>query len=281
MARFGAALVRVRTEAGFITAYAFYHKNGGRRVFPCTFPYYLRIERGTALPRPGWLPVFLALLRIPPTDALWRRFIVDYLRDHFGSEEAFQSAVAPLLRPAESSGMRQQTVRRLVSERAYHLTPEQFQTVISDDAAYWCFECLVNERGAMTPAELARETGADEAKITAGLKRLTRAKLAKAVAGGRWKSPISGKFYVFPQGYPGHEADRIKRHAILDRMTNRKGKWLFHANVVLRADDASMRRSAGVFTDAMEGVSAYCVYEKGEDTGLYQVETRTRRLLPF
>lgn len=281
MARFAAALARVRTEAGFTTAYAFYHKNGGRRVFPCTFPYYLRIEKGKALPRPEWLPVFLALLRIPPTDALWRQFVVDYLRDHFGREDAFQSAVAPLLRPAEGSGMRQQTVRRLVSERAYHLTPEQFRTVISDDAAYWSFECLVNERGAMTPAELARETGEAEAKIKAGLKRLSRAKLAKAVAGGRWKSPISGKFYVFPQAYPGHEPDRIKRHAILDRMTSRKGKWLFHANVVLRADDASMRRSVGAFTDAMEGVSAYCVYEKGEDTGLYQVETRTRRLLPF
>jgi len=281
MARFAAALARVRTEAGFTTAYAFYHKNGGRRVFPCTFPYYLRIEKGKALPRPEWLPVFLTLLRIPPTDALWRQFVVDYLRDHFGSDDAFQSAVAPLLRPAEGSGMRQQTVRRLVSERAYHLNPEQFQAVISDDAAYWSFECLVNERGALTAAELARETGEAEAKIKAALKRLARVKLAKAVAGGRWKSPISGKFYVFPRDYPGFESDRLKRHAILDRMTKHKGKWLFHANVVLRADDASMRRSVGAFTDAMEGVSAFCVYEKGEDTGLYQVETRTRRLLPF
>lgn len=281
MARFAAALARVRTEAGFTTAYAFFHKNGGRKVFPCTFPYYLRIERGLALPRPEWLPIFMTLLRIPPTDALWRQFIVDYLRDHFGTEEAFASAVAPLLRPPEASGQQQQTVRRLVSERAYHLTPEQFKTVISDDAAYWCFECLVNERGALTPAELARETGVDETKIKAGLKRLAGAKLAKAVGGGRWKSPISGKFYVFPQAYPGHEPDRLKRHAILDRMTSSKGKWLFHANVVLRADDASMRRSGGSFTDAMQGVSAYCVYEKGEDTGLYQVETRIRRLLPF
>jgi len=281
MGRFASALARIRTEAGFKTAYAFFHKNGGRRVFPCTFPYYLRIERGQALPRPEWLPIFMTLLRIPPTDALWRQFIVDYLRDHFGTEEAFQSAVAPLLRPAEVSGMQQQTVRRLVSERAYHLTPEQFQTVISDDAAYWSFECLVNERGALTPAELARETGESEAKVKASLKRLAKAKLAKAVGGGRWKSPISGKFYVFPQGYPGHEPDRLKRHVIVDRMTSRKGAWLFHANVVLRAEDASMRRSIGAFTDAMEGVSAYCVYEKGENTGLYQVETRTRRLLSF
>ncbi len=98
--------MRVRTEAGFTTAYAFYHKNGGRRVFPCTFSYYLRIENGKALPRPEWLPMFLTLLRIPPTDALWRQIIVDYLRDHFVSEDAFQSAVAPLLRPAEGSGMR-------------------------------------------------------------------------------------------------------------------------------------------------------------------------------
>lgn len=281
MARFAAALKRVRTEAGFTTAYAFFHKNGGRRVFPCTFPYYLRIERGQALPRPDWLPVFMALLRIPPTDALWRQLIVDYLRDHFGSEETFQSVIAPLLRPAEGASVQQQTVRRLISERAYHLTPEQFKAAISDDAAYWSFECLVNERGALTPAELALETDESEAKIKAGLKRLAKAKLAKSVAGGRWKSPLSGMFYVFPQGYPGHEPDRLKRHGILDRMAGRKGASLFHAGVVMRADEASMRRSIGAFTDAMEGASAYCVYEKGEGTGLYQVETRARRLLPF
>lgn len=281
MARFAAALKRVRTEAGFTTAYAFYHKNGGRRVFPCTFTYYLRIEKGAVLPRPGWLPVFLALLRIPPADALWRQLIVDYLRDHFGGEDAYQTVVAPLLRPAAAADMKQQAVRRLVSERAYHLTPEQFRAVISDDAAYWAFECLVNERGALTPAELAKETGETAARIAAGLNRLAKAKLAKPAGAGRWKSPLSGMFYVFPQSYPGHEPDRLKRHAILDRMTKKKGKWLFHANVVLRADEASMRRSVGGFTDAMEGASAYCVYEKGEDTGLYQVETRTRRLLPF
>lgn len=281
MGRFAAALARIREEAGFKTSYAFFHKNGGVRVFPCTFAYYLRIERGKALPRPEWLPVFMALLRIPPADSLRRQLVVDYLREHFRSEEAFQSMVAPLLRPAEAPDVHQQTVRRLVSERAYHLTPEQFKAAISDDAAYWSFECLVNERGALTPAELAAETGESSPKVKAGLKRLARAKLAKEVGGGRWKSPLSGKFYVFPQVYPGHEADRVRRHGILDRMAVRKGASLFHAGVVLRADEASMRRGIGAFTDTMEGISAYCAYEKGEGTGLYHVETRIRRLLPF
>ena len=34
-------------------------------------------------------------------------------------------------------------------------------------------------------------------------------------------------------------------------------------------------------TDAMQTAGAYCVCEKGEGTGMYQVETRIRRLLPF
>ena len=51
--------------------------------------------------------------------------------------------------------------------------------------------------------------------------------------------------------------------------------------MVLRVDEASVRSSIGAFTDAMQTASAYCVYEKGEGTGMYQVETRIRRLLPF
>jgi capsid protein len=49
----------------------------------------------------------------------------------------------------------------------------------------------------------------------------------------------------------------------------------------MRADEASMRSGIGAFADAMQTASAYCVYEKGEGTGMYQVETRIRRLLPF
>lgn len=280
MGRFASSLARVRAEAGFATPYAFYHKNGGRKVFPCTFAYYLRLERGAALPRPEWLALFLTLLRIPPADALWRQFVVDYLRDHFG-EEAYQSALAPLLRPAEAADVRQQAVRRLVSERAYHLSPAQFRVVISDEAAYWCFECLVNERGALSPDELAAISGQPAGKVKAALKRLAGAKLAKPAAGGRWKSPIAGRFYVFPPAYDGFERDRRRRLDFLNAMTERRGAQLFRAGVVLRSDEASMRRSLGAFTDAMEGASAFCVYEKGEGSALYQVETRIRRLLPF
>lgn len=281
MGRFASSLARVRAEAGFPTPYAFYHKNGGRRVFPCTFAYYLRIERGRALPRPQWLGLFLTLLRIPPADALWRAFVVDYLRDHFGTDEAFQSAVAPLLRPAEAAGVHQQAIRRLVSERARHLTPAQFQAVISDDAAYWCFECLVNEKGALTVARLAAVCGRPEAKVRAALKRLAAAKLAKPAGKDRWKSPLSGSFYVFPPTYANAPADQQRRRDFMDAAEAARGASLFRAGVVLRADEASMRRCIGAFTDAMESATAYCVYEKGEDTALYQVDTRIRRLLPF
>lgn len=281
MGRFAASLARVRAEAGFPTAYAFFHKNGGRKVFPCTFAYYLRIERGKALPRPEWLGLFLTLLRIPPADALWRSFIVDYLRDHFGTEEAFQSAVAPLLRPAETAGLHQQAIRRLVSERARHLTPDQFRAVVSDDASYWCFECLVNEKGALSVAELCAVIGRPEPKIRAALKRLAAAKLVKTAGKDRWKSPLSGSFYVFPPTYSNAPQDQAKRRGYMDAAESERGASLFRAGVVLRADEASMRRCIGAFTDAMEGATAYCVYEKGEATGLYQVDTRIRRLLPF
>src|SRR5579885_2903577 len=102
MGLFARSLERLRLEAGFPTPYAFYHRNGGRRVFPFTFAYYLKLERGRHLPRPEWLPVLLSLLRLPPSEELYGRFVTDYLRDHFGSEENYRSLVEPLLAPARA-----------------------------------------------------------------------------------------------------------------------------------------------------------------------------------
>ena len=187
MRPFAKTLERLRREAGFPTPYAFYRRNGGRHVFPFTFAYYLKLERGKHLPRPEWLPVLLSLLRIPPSDELYRRFVTDYLRDHFGSDEAYRSLVAPLLAPAAPRGPGQQTVKRLLSEQAYHLTPAQYKAVVGDEATYWAFECLVNDRGAFSAEDLAAVTGLPKAALAAGLKRLAAHKLAKRAAGGKYR----------------------------------------------------------------------------------------------
>lgn len=281
MKRFARALARIRKESGFATPYAFYHKNGGRHAFPFTFAYYLKIERGEALPRPEWLPVLLSLLRIPPTEALHRQFVIDFLKDLMGKDETYEALVAPLLRAAPRTQPERQVTKRLLSEQAYHVTPKQFKAVISNAATYWSFECLVNDRAGLSAAQISATTGFAAAAVTRGLKTLVKQKLARRLAKGRCRSPLAEKFYVFPRAYSGFAKDRDKIWKYEDEMTKKRGGEIFSGGILLRAEEGAIRSVMGGFTDAMETASAFSVNEKGEGTGLFLLQTHVRRMMSF
>ena len=273
--------MRLRRDAGFHTPYAYYHRNGGRRVFPFTFAYYLKLERGKHLPRPEWLPLLLALLRVPPTDEMHRLFVLDFLKDLFVTEESFRSLVAPLLRDPAPAGLASRAAKRLIQEQAYHLTEAQCRGLIADPAAYWAFECMVNDRGSFTAAELAKVSGFPEAAVARGLKRLSALRLAKRSSAGRWKSPLSGKYYVMPMAFPGY-AQLHKRYAgLVDGMIAGRGAVLHESGVTVRTDEAAMRRSVTALRDALESASAYSLHDKAEGTGLFFLQTRVRKAFDF
>ena len=281
MAYFPKTLSALRTEAGFATPYAFYHKNGGRHVFPFTFTYYVQLEKGKHLPRAEWLPLLLNLLRIPPTDALYRRFVTDYLRDLFGSDENYSSLIAPILAPAPGIKPGQQTVKRLITEQAYHLTPNQYKAILSAPETYWAFECLVNDRASFTAEELASITGFPAARIAASLKLLKAHRLVKAASKGRFKSPLVGKFYVFPRQFPGIEIQRERLARYQGDMIRKKGASVHDSGVMIRAGAGDIHRAISSFRDAIEAATAYSVYEKTEDSGVFLLQINARKFLDF
>lgn len=281
MGLFSKSLVRLRIESGFPAAYAFYHRNGGRHVFPFTFAYYLKLERGDHLPRPEWLPILLSLLRIPPSDELYRLFVTDYLRDHFGTEENFQSLLGPLLATKHEPKPGQQTTKRFLSEQAYHLTPTQYKAVVGDAATYWAFECLVNDRGSFGAEDLSKLTGLPKAALEAGLRKLIAQKLARRVAGGKCKSPLAGKFYMFPRMFPGMEAHRKKLAKHIKEMVARRGSLTHDSGVMIRAEAGAVHRCLAAMRDALEASTAYSVYEKAEGSGVYLLQIRARKALDF
>lgn len=281
MGRFSRELARLRQESGFATPYAFYHRNGGRRVFPFTFAYYLKVERGESLPRAAWVPRLLSLLRIPPTQALHRSFALAYLEDSLGAD-AYDALIGPYLAPPPQAGpATEQLTKRLMSEQAVHLSAAQASGLASDEAAYWCFECLSNDRAGLTEDGLAAATGLPARALRAGLARLAALKLAKGKPGGRWKSPLAGRFYTFPRDYPALKRDRERLRALHDRMAERRGADLFTGALLLRAEDGAMRRVAADVAAALETSGAWAVDAGGERTGLYKLEARVRRLTVF
>ena len=281
MGLFSKSLEHLRVESGFATPYAFYHRNGGRHVFPFTFAYYLKLERGEHLPRPQWLPILLSLLRIPPSDEHYRRFVTDYLRDHFGSEENYQSLLGPLLRSKHEKSYEQQAVKRLLSRQSYHLTPDQYKAVVSDAATYWAFECLVNEHVSYGPDELALVTGLSKPALEAGLKKLAAHKLARAVSKGKYKSSLGGKLYVFPRAFPGIDAERKKLARHIDEMISRRGAVLQESSVMLRAEEGAVRRALTALNDALEASTAFSVQEKAEGSGFFRLQIGASKAVDF
>jgi hypothetical protein len=153
--------------------------------------------------------------------------------------------------------------------------------VLGDAATYWAFECLVNDRGSFGAAELAGFTGLPKAALAAGLRTLAAHKLAKRAAGGKYRSPLAGKFYMFPRAFPGIGAWQTKLKRYLDEMTARRGAVLHDSGMMIRAEEGAVHRAAAALRDALENATAYSVYEKAEGSGVFHLRVQVRKTLAF
>lgn len=279
---FSGKLARARREAGFKTAYQFYHANGGRRHFPFTYVHYLRLENRGRLPRPEWMPRIVKALRLGPGETGARRFFEAYLKDLLGTD-GFETVAAPLLcrhpsagLPAESSGL-----GWMKAEHAIHMTPEQFAAIASDPAAYWCSEVLLSDEEAWGEEALARHLALEPKAVKKGLQKLAVAGLARKMSGGRWKSRHPGKFFTFPGRLEGME-DAFKRvQGYWEARYKKEGGEISARVELVRAESSFARRYAHSLNEAVDAANLGAVRTKGEDTGLYLVEARVRRLLPL
>lgn len=282
MGDFSKCLVRLRREAGFPSAYRFYHSNGGRRTFPFTYVHYLRIEKGVSLPKPAWLARCLTALRLSPGEPGCRELSLSFIRDLLGSEQAFETLLAPLLGRAEDRRPPgAEALRWLKAHHAVHLSPEQFKTLAGDEATYWCSEVLLNDAGSWTAGELARAAGLEEADARAGLRRLAAAGLARRTTKGRFKARQAGKFYTFPGRLAGMAGALERVRGYWQRRLRREGREVLTRNELVRAESSAMRRYASALAETMDSANAYATHAKGEDTGLYLIESKVSRLMPL
>jgi hypothetical protein len=282
MGTFSTRLARMRREAGFPTAYRFYHSNGGRRHFNFTYVHYLRLEKGTSLPRTEWLPVLLSGLRLSPGDPGTREFFIDFLKDLTGGDEGYSLIVAPLLcNHGSKAPAGPEAMRWMKAHHSIHLTPAQFKALANDETAYWCSEILLNDDASWTPAAAAEILGISDAEATRGLGVLERTGLARRAGRGRWRARSPGKFYTFPGRLTGMGGHLDKVRAFWERKYRRGGKVAFSRVELVRAESASMRRYAAGLAEGLDAANAYATRTKGDETGLYLVEARLRRLLPF
>jgi hypothetical protein len=282
MAHHFATLLRTtRQESGFHSAYAFYHDNGGRRVFPFSYPYYSRIEHGRALPRPTWLPILLSSLRVPPVASIQRDFVAAYLRDIFGDDDLFEDIVAPWFRPPASLSIPKKALRRLLGGQTHNLTIEQHDAIVSSPSAFWSFFCLTKNREPLVLEDLRKLTELPVAGLQAGLRRLIAAKLVKKASGGKYFSPLWERFSFFPRSGKGHEERMQLSKEYIDEAADKRGGTLMLRTAIVRAEESDMLSLAQSIHETVECAHGCATEDPGHRTAMFVVEASVKKIFPF
>lgn len=281
---FSALFARLRRQAGFETAYAFFHKNGGRKVFGCSFANYLRIENGSHLPKPARLPQLCALLRLPLRERSRRTLVEAYLESWLGSRDLRDWMIAPFDRAAPAAAPKDPARRaldRVVQESGRPVSLDQFKSIVSTPAAYWCYRILTTSRESYAPADLVRIAGLAPALVAKALAALTRARIARRGRDGRYASPLAGQFLVFPDSRT-LPAGLLERALKYNRaMLRSRGRVVDVRWCGVRADARQLEGFLPSFREAVRSVNAYAITEKTEASGLFFVEGRVTQLLDF
>jgi hypothetical protein len=64
-------------------------------------------------------------------------------------------------------------------------------------------------------------------------------------------------------------------------MAKRKGKDLSERVELVRAEEGSIRGYVASLSEAVDSANTLATHEKGEATGLFLIEAKVRKLLPF
>lgn len=278
---FAMILRQVRREAGYATAYAFYHKNGGRAIFPFTYVHYLRLERAVSLPRPEWMPTLLFALRLPQHSTCVRELNIAYLKALLRTAPAYESVLAPLLAASPGRGFSETSAALWRARQTVHMTPKQFLAVASDSVVYWCSEFILNDRGSFRVEDLASLTGASAAAVGAALAELRTTKLVKSVARGRWRSAKPGAIYSFPGRLPGLQKALDRIAGYWEARARRDGGPVAWRMELVRASARRIAAYSGSLLESVDSAADLSTHDKGEDTGFFLVRAEIKKILPY
>ena len=238
MSAFSDILTGLRRKAGYPTAYGFFHRNGGRAHFGCTYVHYLRLERGARAPQPDALRAMLQALRLPPSDHDARRLFRSYLLDKLDGAENFAFIVGALIAPERGPARRQRSRAGAV----LHLSQAQFTALTRDETTYWTSELLLNDRKSWTARQVAARLECPEAAAGAALETLKKARLVRATSTRRYRTRRPGCSYTFPGRTKGMGPLLRRVRGWWTDAARRRGGVLGDRVELVRASSTRMRR---------------------------------------
>ncbi|MFC1523015.1 hypothetical protein ACFL6Y_11460 [Elusimicrobiota bacterium] len=282
MTIFAKTLTELRKEAGFETAYQFFHKNGGKKVLKISYQSYLQIEQGRNLPRIDRLGLWLNRLSISKGSVKARMLALAWLKTSVG-ENNFKDWFLPHVFkqdiPIADSSYPRKALKLALRSRFYKMSLEQTDTIAQTPETYWCFDLLSSHIGKLNIDEIVRILKLNKQKIKKALKHLTKTKLVKEIQKDVFKCPFAGM--SFESTYIGRSSPTEEKVAKYRESMKAKGKKLFWRNGVIRADAKAFMSYYSYFDSNIIAARAYETAEKTDNTAFFLVEGEVTKLFDF
>ncbi|OGR68464.1 MAG: hypothetical protein A2179_06040 [Elusimicrobia bacterium GWC2_63_65] len=279
---FSDSLAALRKEAGFPTAYRFFHDNGGEHVLGASYRKYLLWEQGKALPPAESLARLIPALRLLPGSAPLGALITAWLKTLAG-EKFYDEVLKPFITAKESTpGLSplHKAMSRALDDKKYPLSIEQATAILASCEHYKAFLFMINDRGDWSEAAFADTLGIPKPAAARVLKDFTRLGLLKKSKAGALKCQLNDYIVEFPRAevMPAGYGDRMETY---QRELLESGKSSWQRLGFMRADAKDFANFFPVMSLNMTTASTYAITEKTAHSAMFAVEGRVVKLRDF
>ncbi|HBE87691.1 MAG TPA: hypothetical protein DDW67_00925 [Elusimicrobia bacterium] len=277
---FSDTLTKLRREAGFPTAYRFFHDNGGDKVLGMCYRKYLMMEQGRILPQFKHLRGFIFGMHLVRRSAASRELVRAWLRTMAG-EELYGEILEPMLAESPEKlrlSPSQKMLKEALAGRKFYMTPAHLALVSASGENYLAFLLFSNDSGSWTPERLAEAGGFKKAAAAAIIKRFLAAKLLRK-AGAGYKCPLAGGLLEMPPKIAAPAAyEALKRRQEELILT---GQRAYLRRGLFRADADAIRDFYPMMSVNVSSSHVYAVKERTAKSALFAVEGRVVKIRDF
>jgi len=279
---FSQSLIRLRKEAGFHTAYKFYHNNGGKSVMLMSYREYLLLEQGKRMPDARRLQRLICCLRIIVKSGQANELVIAWLKTIVG-EEIFGDILEPILyMKTETCGSSplHKAVNRALTWKKHYITPEQLQVIYKNRDNYLCFLAMTNDEGAWSAETIGERLGLEKSAAARSMRELERIKILKKTKRGFYKCPLANAMLELPQPDTHTAAffDKVKEY---QENLITSGKTKFFIRGIIRADSAALSHFFPLMRLNISTVQTYNITNKTDKSALFAIEGKVVKLRDF
>ena len=273
-------LVKLRKDAGFVTAYKFFYDNGGDKVLGMCYRKYLMMEQGRFLPQFKHLRAFIYGLHLQNRSAAANGLADAWLRTMAG-EELYGEILAPLFAEKQAALAQSPSNRALkeaLNNKKIYLTPAQMDVLSPDLQTYRCYLLLSNDTDVWTAERLAEVSGLKKIAAEKLLKKFLAAKLLRK-AGPGYRCHLSDAMVESPHSSLARAA--FERIRDFQREMVASGTQTHRRYGLLRADEHNLAEFYPMMDAGLSSAHFYAIHKKTPKSALFMVEAKTVKLMDF